>query len=468
MLQYFINFAREIIADNFAGGGGASIGIEQALKRPVDYAINHSKIAMKIHKLNHHLTKHFIENVFQVDIRSICKGLLVGLVWLSPDCKHFSKALGKVPLDRAIRALAWVARRWAKLAKPRLFILENVPEFATWGPLIPKLSKNGEPVLKDDKVVMVPDPKRKGLTFWAFNEWFHRNGYITDWRVLKACDYGAPTIRQRLFWVARRDNQPIVWPKPTHGPKDSLLVKAKKLKPYRTADECIDFDIPCPSIFMTKNEAKKFNDTNGTRIKRPLVENTHMKIAKGIDKYILKNKKPFIAPTGSKNECAFISRQFGQSIGHKVDEPMGTITAGGMGKTYLVTAFLEKYDIKQPHLSDSALAGAEQVAAFLIKYYGTGIGQTLNEPLHTIPTRDRFALITVKIKGEHRVITDIGYRLLQPEELKLAQGFPADYDLGDISKSAKVRLIGNSVPPQLAKAMVEANYDTFNMYQQSA
>lgn len=570
MRQYDLNFTDELIVDNFAGGGGASIGIEAGLNRPIDIAINHDEIALQVHKLNHPHTLHIQSDVFEVDPIKVCDGRPVGLAWFSPDCKHFSKAKGGTPVEKQIRGLAWVARKWAKTVRPRIIILENVEEFLTWGPLT---TENGK---------SKPDHKRTGLTFHAFNQWFLRAGYKTDLRILKACDYGAPTIRKRLFWVARCDNQPIIWPDHTHGPKNSIAVKKKKLKPYRTAAECIDWTIPCPSIFMDQNQADEYRIMTGTRVKRPLADATLKRIAKGVVKYVLNEKKPFIVTYyGQKTEAdfrgqgideplktqttenrhaivtpyiipianyngsviaqplddplrtitafpkggsfalctPFISRQFGQSIGHGVNEPAGSITAGGGGKEQLVSviaapmvarqfntgvchpvtnplatimsgggggknqlvcSFLAKHytgvtgsSLKNPigtitsvdhhslvtaELSKTELeTGGSRVAAFLIKDYGTSTGVDLREPLHTISTHDRFGLATVIIKGEPWVIVDIGIRMLQPHELMKAQGFPNGYNLGNNSNTAKVRLIGNSVPPPFSEAMVRAN-----------
>lgn len=545
--NYGINFSKEIIVDNFAGGGGASTGTEKGSGHIVDIAINHDKVALEVHKLNHPHTEHFESDVFEVDPVKVCKGRPVGLAWFSPDCTHFSKAKGGKPVKSHIRGLAWVARKWAKNkeSKPRLIVLENVKQFLTWGPLIPRKDKLGNVVLdKDGEIELMPDPKRKGLTFKTFNSWFLKNGYRTDWKILKACDYGAPTIRERLFWVARCDGEKIVWPEPTHAPKSSI--KNKKLKPYRTAAECIDFSIPCPSIFMNKKEVKKFNKENKTCIRRPLAANTLTRLAKGTIKFVIKEKNPFILPIANYGSgCSvqpideplrtitawpkggsfwvsvpYIARQFGQSIGSDIKEPIGSIMAGGMGKTQLIapiiarqfksgvchsveqplatimanggggknqliSAFLAKHytgtvgsDLKKPlgtvtsidhhSLVTATLSkeqvnhGAERVFAFLMKYYGKGLGQGINEPLHTLSTKDRFALITVHVEGEPYLIVDIGMRMLQPHELLMAQGFPVDYNLGDNTKATKVRLIGNSVPPPFAEAMVRANYNTLN------
>lgn len=534
MMQYALNFKNEIIVDNFAGAGGASLGIERGLCRPVDIAINHDRTAVAVHKLNHPCTRHLRSDVFEVDPVEVCAGRPVGLAWFSPDCRHFSKAKGGTPISRKVRGLAWVARRWAKAVHPRVIILENVEEFLGWGPLT---KANGK---------RTPDPRRKGRTFEAFNDWFKRNGYVTDWRMLRACDFGTPTIRRRFFWIARCDGEPIAWPEATHAPADSLLVKRRKKKPYVPVSNCIDWSLPCPSIFNRK---------------KPLADNTLKRIAKGVMRYVVEDPAPFIVPIANYNgsvsvhsageplrtitawpkggsfavAAPVIARQFGCSIGHRADKPSGTITAGGMGKTQLVmagmtpmigrqfgtgichpatdplatittqggggksqliSAFLAKHytgvvghEVKKPAgaittrdhhslvtatLSQAdAEAGAKRVAAFLIKYYGIGCGQAMNDPAHTISTHDRFALVTVMIGGEPWLIVDIGMRMLQPHELQLAQGLGHDFKFGPfpktlnfwtdkkgfISKTAQVRLIGNSVPPDFSEALVKANYD---------
>ncbi len=491
----------ELIVDSFAGGGGASTGIAMAIGRSVDIAINHDPVAIAMHIVNHPETEHYCENVWDVDPRKAANGRPVGLVWLSPDCKHFSKAKGGKPVEKQIRGLAWVAVRWAATVRPRVIMLENVEEFKTWGPL-----------LKDGK----PDPKQKGRTFQAFLNALKRQGYKYDYRELRACDYGAPTIRKRLFLVARCDGQPIVWPKPTHGEPESLEVKSGKLLPWRTAAEIIDWSLPCPSIFERK---------------RPLAENTMRRIARGIQKFVLENPKPFIIRVNysgsphhycnsidesfktitSKNGWGIvapvIARQFGRSIGHPVDESLGTVTAGGGGKSQLVAAFLAQYHTESAH---SYVRGQEltrpiltidtnpryalvsshlvklrgtcqhgqlvtepmptvtagglhvgEVRAFLLKYYGTNIGQACDKPLQTITTKHRFGLIT--IHGQDYQIIDIGMRMLEPHELFAAQGFPPDYIINrdskgkPFSKAMQVAKCGNAVPPAFAESLVRAN-----------
>ena len=417
----------EIVVDNFAGGGGASTGIKMAIGRDVDIAINHDPAAIAMHKANHPYTEHYNESVWDIDPVTATGGRPVGLCWFSPDCKHFSKAKGGKPVDKNIRGLAWVALKWAATVRPRVIMLENVEEFKTWGPLL------------GDR----PDPKQKGRTFNCFVNALRRHGYQVDWRELRACDYGAPTIRKRFFLIARCDGRPIVWPKPTHGDPSSLKVQSGELKPWHTAAECIDWSIPCPSIFERK---------------KPLAENTLRRIAKGLQKFVIDNPQPFIVQVNHGGENfrgadfdkplptittvdhnAIVTSNLIQlnnnSIGQSVTSPLNTITAGG------------------GHFGE--------VRAFLLKYYGQGGGQTLDEPLHTITTKDRFGLITVT--GQEYQIIDIGMRMLTPRELFRAQGFPdtyiieCDYLGRPYPKTAQVARCGNAVPPQLPAALVRAN-----------
>jgi DNA (cytosine-5)-methyltransferase 1 len=279
----------EIIVDNFAGGGGASTGIELATGRSVDIAINHDPASIAMHTVNHPETEHFCENVWDIDPREVTKGRPVGLCWLSPDCKHFSKAKGGKPVEKKIRGLAWVAVRWAATVKPRVIMLENVEEFKTWGPLT-----------KDGK----PDPDKKGHTFNSFKNALKRQGYKVECRELRACDYGAPTIRKRLFLIARCDGKPIVWPKPTHADPQSDKYKTGKLKSWRTAAEIIDWSLECPSIFDRK---------------KPLAENTQRRIARGIFKFVLDNPKPYIVRIGHTGFG-------GDRLQYPIDQPLTTIT----------------------------------------------------------------------------------------------------------------------------------------------
>ena len=460
--QPAFNFSGLVI-DNFAGGGGASTGIELGLGRPVDIAVNHDPEAVAMHDINHPHTRHFCESVWDVDPRAITGGQPVDLCWFSPDCKHFSKAKGGTPVSKKIRGLAWVALRYAATVRPRVIMLENVEEFVTWGPI----TRDGRPC-----------PQNKGRTFASFVNALRRHGYQVDWRELRACDYGAPTIRKRLFLIARRDGLPIVWPESTHGDPASVDVKAKRLKPWRTAAEVIDWSIPCPSIFARK---------------RPLAENTLRRIARGLQRYVIEAGEPFIVKVnhgydyfrgqgineplqtlttenGYALVSAFLAKHYGGNYtgpGSSLTGPLPTVTC--VDHNALVTSHLVKLqqnsigqDLREP--LHTVMAGATrfgEVRAFLMKYYGTGDGQPLGEPLHTITTKDRMAL--VMIKGEPYQIVDIGMRMLEPHELYAAQGFPANYihthtaSGKRLSKSAQVRMCGNSVCPPVAAALVRAN-----------
>lgn len=535
-----LDLGSELIVDNFAGGGGASTGLERAFGRPVDVAINHDPEALAMHAANHPHTQHYCESVFDVDPVAITGNQPVGLVWLSPDCKHFSKAKGGKPVSKKIRGLAWIALRWAATVKPRVIMLENVEEFVTWGPL----GADGRPC-----------PKNRGRTFRSFVNALARHGYRVEHRELRACDFGAPTIRKRLFLVARRDGLPIVWPTPTHGDPKSAAVRAGALQPWRTAADCIDWSIPCPSIFERD---------------RPLKDATLRRIARGIMKFVVNSADPFIvsyysddarfrgAPTGAplgttttanrfavvaptimhithqgddrtraadaplatittakRGEQALVAAtliqtSYGERPGQAprvpgLDKPLGTVVAQGV-KHAAVTAFLAKHygGHKSPGSSLSTSIGTittqdhhhlvtsnivklrgtsrdgqpvdeplhtisaggthhAEVRAFLIKYYGNEKdGVELREPLHTVPTHDRFGLVT--IHGEDYAIVDIGMRMLTPRELARAQGFPDSYILDPVvngkplSKSAQVRMIGNSVCPDVATALIRANF----------
>ncbi|MFG0773059.1 DNA cytosine methyltransferase [Vibrio plantisponsor] len=488
----------EIVVDNFAGGGGASTGMELGLNRHVDIAINHDKDAIDMHKMNHPETKHYCESVWDVDPIEACASRPVGLAWFSPDCKHFSKAKGNRPVNKNIRGLAWVAVRWAALVPVRVFMLENVEEFKTWGPLVEVSPGKFKPC-----------PERKGETFNAFISalttglershpaWeeikltlgsdfpYHKLekglGYNIEHRVICACDYGVPTTRKRFFLVARKDNQPINWPEITHGAKGSGLI------PFKTAAEIIDWSVPVKSIFGRK---------------KPLAEKTMQRIAKGLEKFVLNADEPFVV--SQENQTPFITEHANGSSQRnmKLDEPLRTICAQVKGGHFaLVTAFIAKHfsgvtgsDIQEPlhtvttqdhnalvtshmikmrgtnlgHRTDEPVhtisAGGlhiGEVRAFLLKYYGTSFGESINTPLGTVTTKDRFGLVTVQ--GEHYQIIDIGMRMLEPHELFAAHDFPTDYAISHTSKGKKrskadqVARVGNSVPPTMARVLVEAN-----------
>lgn len=562
---------KELIIDLFAGGGGASTGMEQAAGRNVNDAVNHDPEALGMHQINHPKTQHHCTDIFEIDPLEVTGGRPVGVLWASPDCKHFSKAKGGKPVSKKIRSLAWVVIRWAREVNPRIIFVENVEEFKDWGPLKGNL----------------PDPAQKGQTFkrWVFM--LRRLGYTVEWRELRACDYGAPTIRKRLFIVARRDGQPIVWPEPTHGDPKDPQTAAKGLLPWRTAADCIDWSLPCPSIFERKKE---------------LSPNTLRRIARGIMKYVVNANEPYVVqvnhdgdrfrgqglkkpmdtleakhgyglvtpvvasianwsresvrpgkaplstvtanPKGGHHALvcatiatnttghpgapadeplrtittgrhhavitpllaqvgygeaqgqqprvnpperpmwtvvsggnhaalvtAFIAKHYGKSIGEKTAGPLGTVTQ--IDKHNLVTSHIAKlrgentgHGTNEPLHTVSAQGNHfAEVRALLIKYYGNErAGADLFAPAPTVTAKDRLGLITVNIKGESYVITDIGMRMLQPKELYKAQGFPADYiydrtsDGKKISKAGQVRMCGNAVCPPIARALVKANY----------
>lgn len=301
----------ELIVDNFAGGGGASTGIEMATGYSVDIAINHDPEAIRMHKANHPNTKHYCEDVWQVDPVKACGGHPVALAWFSPDCKHFSKAKGGKPKDKFIRGLAWVACRWAGLVRPRVIMLENVEEFKTWGPL----NRGHHPI-----------KSKQGKTFERFVQQLTDLGYKVEFRELIAADYGAPTMRKRFFMIARCDGKPIVWPEPTHAPADSEAVKAGLLKPYVGAYTQLDFSIPCPSIFDTSEEIK---EKYGIRAVRPLAPKTMERIARGLKKFVIENPEPFII------QC----NHGGERRPNDIREPMPTITGKhgyGIVEPYMV------------------------------------------------------------------------------------------------------------------------------------
>jgi DNA (cytosine-5)-methyltransferase 1 len=575
-----------LIVDNFAGGGGASTGIEAALGRAVDIAINHDDEAIRMHEANHPGTKHIRNNIWQIDPEAVTGGKPVELAWFSPDCKHFSKAKGGKPREKSIRDLAWVVVLWAQRVRPTLILLENVEEFRTWGPL----DDDGYPI-----------KERAGETFAEWTKQLRKEGYRIQWKELRACDYGAPTIRKRFFMIARCDDQPIVWPEPTHGKPGSPEVLSGKRLPWRTAADIIDWSIPCPSIFERD---------------RPLAEKTLRRIAAGIMKFVVNNPAPFIVPlthhgndarcyssgeplhtvTGANRGELAVAMPFispvkswggGGNGPRDIQEPLRTTTTSKGGEHALVDAKLAPFasyaqqggnnrsledplhtvtasrkdqnvvvgatmvrcgngeregqdprcvDVQAPlhtvvaqrnnhglavaHMvqfntnpgdrvnpghaveepvSTLATKGPHQgvctshlmklrgtcqhgapvddpaptitsggnhiaeVRAFLVKYFGTDQDPRLEEPLHTVTTKDRFGLVTVTIAGEEYVIVDIGMRMLTPRELFNAQGFPADYiidrDAYDqpMTKTAQVAKCGNSVCPPLSRALVEAN-----------
>ncbi|MEI7375654.1 DNA cytosine methyltransferase [Dickeya chrysanthemi] len=599
---------REIIVDNFAGGGGASTGIELAIGRSVDIAINHDPNAIAMHTTNHPDTLHYCESVFDVDPIAATAGRPVGLAWFSPDCTHFSKARGSAPVKKEIRGLAWIVLRWALAVRPRVMMLENVAEFKTWGPL-----------LTDADGIRRPDPSRAGETFSAFvgmlsggipadhpalaecceflgvtldsepaQQLVNGLGYAVEHRELRADNYGTPQRRTRFFMVIRCDGQPIVWPKPTHGDPKSSEVQHGRLKPWRTAADCIDWSIPSPSIFERK---------------KPLADNTLRRVAKGLWRHVLTSADPFIVtnttghpgagiddplPTvttgghhmlgqavlapftagagGPKysGKPVAIDRPFGtltadnhralvspvltpfltehanasnqrnmpvsepmrtlcaqvkgghfsvvaptmiplrgtneaQLFGHSVERPLSTVTASGAHH-----AIAAMHLTHLTHHGDRSGSNQRLVTAYAVKYYGTGDrGQSADEPMHTITTKDRIGIVSVvkvpadclspelrekarrcaellhKFLPEHfgelaemvlmvyrgtwYVLVDITLRMLQPPELYAAQGFPdwyvIDMDYRGVrhTKTAQGARCGNAVPPQFSDALVRAN-----------
>lgn len=369
--QFILPISHEITVDLFAGGGGASTGIEQATGRHVDIAVNHNAQAVSLHEANHPQTRHFVSDVFEVDPLTVTEGRPVGLLWASPDCKHFSKAKGGKPRSKKVRALAWVVIKWAKAVRPRVICLENVEEFQDWGPL----NADG-----------MPCEARKGNTFKRWQAQLRNLGYQIEGRELRACDYGAPTIRKRYFMVARCDGQPIAWPAPTHAANPA---KGSGLKPYRTAADCIDWSLSCPSIFERE---------------RPLAEATLRRIAHGIKRYVLDSPAPFIARIG----------QTGHGDSGKVraiSDPVSTITTKAehllCSPTLVQTGYGERpgQAPRVPGLDKplgTVMAGGAKhalVTAFLAKHYTGVVGSELEQPLGTVTTVDHHSLVTGQLVG---------------------------------------------------------------------
>lgn len=449
------------VIDCFAGGGGASTGIEAALGRPCDVAVNHDPKAIAMHRANHPMTTHVTEDIFEADLRGLVGDEPVGLMWASPDCTSHSRAKGGTPRLSGLRMLPWAVHKHAAELSPDVICMENVPEIQKWGPL----GEDGRPI-----------KSREGEEYRRFVDAMGELGYEFDCRELVASDFGAPTSRKRWYAVLRRDGLPIRWPQPTHG--DGMF----GLPPV-PASSCIDFSNVGTSIFGRK---------------RPLADATCRRIARGISKFVIDDPSPFIVPIGYGERkgqrprlasvhdplstivaggtkhylCTpMLAKLCGTSSSQRGDFPLGTVTAPG-GHHGLVTPFLMKYyggvvgqRVDAPIGTITAGFGGHfaLVSAFLIKYYGTGEGQSLRDPLSTITTRDRFGLVTCVIDGEFAGISDICLRMLTPEELKRAQGFPEDYiidhyDFGTpVPKSQQVKMIGNSVVPTMARAIVEAN-----------
>ena len=462
-----IDLFDEIIVDNFAGGGGASTGIELAAGRPVTIAINHDPDAILLHKTNHPYTQHYQEDVWSVDPRAVCGGRKVGLAWFSPDCKHFSKAKGAALVDRKIRGLAWIVLKWAALVRPRVIMLENVEEFQTWGPV-----RKGKPV-----------KKKAGQTFQKWKSQLAGLGYQIDHRELVMADYGAPTTRKRFCLIARCDGKPIVWPERTHAPRASEEVKCGTLKPWRSAAEVIDWSISAYSIFDSKQEIKRKYGVNAVR---PLADNTMRRVIRGVDKFTIRSGRPFLVPIGygerkgqaprvhdlddplptvvsttKQNFCAPVLCQVnhaggdrsknvqdtmptitakhgygvsesvlapitltntGASVGGSAGEPVHTVRTGGGGQI-LAAANLIQYHTEQnenvranglhePLPTEDASNRYALTTAQLVEYYGTGRSIDVEEPMHTVTSHDREAIVMahiVKFKGN-----DLGQHPEQP------------------------------------------------------
>ena len=413
-----ISLWEEKVVDSFAGGGGTSTGIELATGRVVDVAINHDPDAILMHKTNHPYTKHYQASVWDVDPLEVTGGSPVGLFWASPDCKHFSKAKGGKPVEKKIRGLAWIVLRWAGTVRPRVIILENVEEFQTWGPV-----RKGKPV-----------KKLSGQTFRKWLGQLEALGYTVEWRELVAADYGAPTTRKRFFLIARCDGRPIVWPEPTHAPADSPEVKAGLKKPWRSATEIIDWSLPCPSIFDTREQIREKYDLDA---RRPLRPNTMRRVARGVDKFVIKSADPFLVIVNHAGE--FRGQELGEplqtittkhgygvaspvmtpitvtnttnSVGAPADAPVHTVTTAG--NQMLITPAMIQYHMERsemvrgqavtdPIMTIDASNRYGLAAATLTKYYGSDQhGQEIRDPLHTITAKDREGVTVASLSEFH-------------------------------------------------------------------
>lgn len=387
-----------LVIDCFAGGGGASTGIEAALGRPCDIAVNHDPKAIAMHRANHPATHHVTEDIFTADLKGLVGGRKVDVMWASPDCTSHSKAKGGRPRESGLRILPWAVHKHAAELLPDVIFMENVEEIRKWGPL----GADGRPVRE-----------REGEEYERFVDAMGALGYAFECRELSACDYGAPTTRRRWYAVLRRDGRHIAWPERTNGPA---------LAPYVPASACIDFDDVGESIFGRA---------------RPLAPATMRRIERGVRRFVLEDGRPFTIGAGGGLRSPFITKFYKTGVGQRADAPLHTITTS-QGHFGLVTAFL-------------------------VKYYGTGGAHPVTEPLGTITTRDRFGLVTVELDGEAYAIADIRMRMLRPQELKLAQGFPTEYvidrydDGTRVPAAQQVRMIGNSVVPVMAERIVAAN-----------
>lgn len=372
-----LNFIDEIIVDNFAGGGGASTGMELATGRPVAIAINHDPDAILMHKTNHPFTEHLQASVWDVDPRKVCRGRPVGLAWFSPDCKHFSKAKGAALVDRNIRGLAWIVLRWAGTVRPRVIILENVEEFVTWGPV-----RKGKPV-----------KKKAGQTFQKWKQQLLALGYDVEHREIVAADLGAPTTRKRFVLIARCDGRPIVWPERTHGPRDSTEVLDGRLLPWRSAAEIIDWSVPCYSVFASKKELKEKYGVNAVR---PLADNTMRRVIRGVDKFTIRSGKPFIV------EC----NHTGAGHTKDMEAPLGTVLAkhsAGIVAPSLIQYHTEQTEhvrangLGEPLPTVDASNRYGLTTAQLVEYFGNGQPIDVRKPMHTVTSHDREAVVCAHI-----------------------------------------------------------------------
>lgn len=429
----------EIIVDNFAGGGGASSGIELALGRIVNAAINHDPAAILMHKTNHPFTEHYQASVWDINPREVCRGRPVALTWFSPDCKHFSKAKGAALVDKHIRGLAWITLRWAGTVRPRVIILENVEEFQTWGPV-----RKGKPV-----------KKKAGQTFQKFIKQLRDLKYRVEWKELVAADYGAPTTRKRFVLIARCDGQNIKWPKHTHAPRDSEAVRSGRCLPWRSAAEIIDWSLPCPSIFDTKAEIK---EKYGLSAVRPLASNTMRRIIRGVDKFTIKSGTPFLVPSDGATMAPVTVTNTSNSVGAPAGEPVHTVTTAGnqmlvtpnlmcIGQTgggdrirdvrdpapttvskqeaCLTAASLIQYHTEQSeNVRASGLGGPINTvdasnrygltSANLVEYYTGGRPLDARDPMHTVTSHDREAVVTAHL-SEFYGSADAGASLRDPK-----------------------------------------------------
>lgn len=457
-----------LIVDNFAGGGGVSLGIELAFGRCVDIAVNHDPDAIEMHRINHPHTRHAEASVWDIEIEAICEGRPIGLAWFSPDCTHHSQARGFKPVDKHIRGLAWIACKYAQIKRPWTIVLENVSEFKNWSPTIPYFKDGKLQLTNDGKIKYIPDPTKQGFTFKRFVARLRNLGYRVEWRILNSADYGAPTARRRFFLIAKADNQPIYWPEPTHGSPDMPEVRQGLLKPYRTAAECLDLSLPIRSIFERKT---------------PLVPKTLRRLAIGTNKYLFQNPNPYVTtvdgtPVSTEHIVA----------ANTLIAPF-LLGAGGPTHSAKPVSCLRPIGTIMPE-NHRALA-----VIWLTKFYGTAIGSDVNKPMPTITAgaggghmgavralltkyKDDIAEycksndipedLLVTINGEKYVIYDIGLRMLTPKELAQAQfgwtddgrSLASDYILTGTQGNQTAK-IGNSVPPRIVAAIVKANCPYF-------